>query len=189
MTDKEIPRNEAQSNWNFETLKEYVLSRIANFDDRLEGLRELLTERDLRYSEKFIASKEAVITAFASSEKASLKAEQAQESYNVRSNEFRGQLDDQAKTLMPRLETDGRFSSVEDKIYTTGKANTDKIEEVVKKLDSVSSRLTTVEGRGDGNKESKANTNMLYIAVIGGLALIMQFIGLAILFFKLFSKP
>lgn len=171
-----------------ETLKEYVLSKIANFDDRLEALRELLAERDLRYDERFIASEKAVITAFASSEKASLKAEQAQESYNVRSNEFRGQLDDQAKTLMPRLETDGRFNAVEDKIYSATKISNDKIEEIVKKLDNISGRITTVESSGNGNREAKGNQNSQMLLIIAALAMVIQFIGMAILFYKSFSK-
>lgn len=185
---REIPSNEAKSNWSFETLKEFVLSKISNFDERFEQLRELLAERDLRYNEKFIASEKAVITAFASSEKASLKAEQAQESYNVRSNEFRGQLDDQAKTLMPRLETDGRFASVEEKVYSSAKTSSDKIEEIVKKLDSMSSRITSIESMGTGSFQTKGSQNSQMLLIIAALAMVIQFIGMAILFYKSFSK-
>lgn len=42
--------------------------------------------------------------AFAAAKSAAEKAEQAQHEYNIRSNEFRGQLDDQAKTLIARTE-------------------------------------------------------------------------------------
>lgn len=47
--------------------------------------------------------------AFTASEKAIEKAETAQREYNARSNEFRGQLDDQAKTLIGREEVNKRF--------------------------------------------------------------------------------
>jgi hypothetical protein len=40
--------------------------------------------------------KEQTRASFEASEKAIVKAENAQRDYNVRSNEFRGQLDDQA---------------------------------------------------------------------------------------------
>ena len=58
------------------------------------------------------AQKELTASAFAASEKAIVKAENAQQEYNIRSNEFRGQLDDQAKMLMPRRETEQLISQV-----------------------------------------------------------------------------
>jgi hypothetical protein len=87
-------------------------------------LKELVDERDRRYTEKFDAQekatalalayqKEAVTNAFTASEKAIVKAEEAQKAYNERSNEFRGQLDDQAKMLMPRTEAIQRIERVE----------------------------------------------------------------------------
>lgn len=90
----------------------------------LDGHRRLMDERDLRYSKMAEASEKAVAaalgaaekltnTAFAASEKAITKAEAAQSSYNASTNEFRGQLRDQAATLMPRFEADQRFSGLE----------------------------------------------------------------------------
>ena len=93
----------------------------------LRALRELLSERDRRYEQRFLdqeravvaalaAQKELTASAFAASEKAIVKAENAQQEYNVRSNEFRGQLDDQAKTLMPRRETEQLMAAVNDNV-------------------------------------------------------------------------
>ena len=87
----------------------------------------IIDERDGRYNERFVAAEKAVATAlaaaekavsaaliaqekmttaaFASSEKAIIKAEEAQRESNLKTNEFRGQLSDQAETLMPRKET------------------------------------------------------------------------------------
>jgi hypothetical protein len=64
------------------------------------------------------AQEKQTASSFLASEKAIVKAEDAQREYNVRSNEFRGQLDDQAKTLMPRPETMTMFKSFEDKLST-----------------------------------------------------------------------
>jgi hypothetical protein len=64
------------------------------------------------------AQEKAVTAAFLASEKAIVKAEIAQKDYNDRSNEFRGQLDDQAKTLMARTETLTMFKSVDEKIVS-----------------------------------------------------------------------
>ncbi len=81
----------------------------------LKSLRLLIDERDQRYTERANAAGLALKDALAAQEKLSVvvnesarmaidKAEAAQRAYNERSNEFRGQLDDQAKTLMPRAE-------------------------------------------------------------------------------------
>jgi len=73
---------------------------------RIAHIESILAERHRMYEHRFDASEEAVkaalsaqeklmSAAFAASEKAIVKAEEAQRDYNVRSNEFRGQLDDQ----------------------------------------------------------------------------------------------
>jgi hypothetical protein len=107
--------------------KNCELPRISMLEERVKALQQLVDERDRLYLEKFRASEVAVTAAinasdkqttasFAASEKAIVKAEEAQREYNVRSNEFRGQLDDQAKTLMPRLESQTVFKAYEDKL-------------------------------------------------------------------------
>ncbi len=57
----------------------------------LDGLRELLMERDKRYDERFVSAKEMVKTAFDSAEKAITKAEQAQTTYNQTHNDVQRQ--------------------------------------------------------------------------------------------------
>lgn len=107
------------------TLKEY-------FKVELDALRTSVDDRDRLYSSQFKASEiavnaalaaqeKAVAAAFLASEKAIVKAEDAQKDYNQRSNEFRGQLDDQAKTLMPRVETMGLFKAIDERITIINK--------------------------------------------------------------------
>jgi hypothetical protein len=80
-------------------------------------------ERDRRYDERFSASEKAVTAALAAAEKYSNamyeaakeavgKAEAAQRAVNERQNEFRGQLSDQAATLMPRKEFESSLNSL-----------------------------------------------------------------------------
>ena len=106
-------------------LKELLLAKH-------EALILVMNERDRLYDVRFRAAEAAVSAAlaaqekstnaaFAASEKAIVKAEDAQREYNIRSNEFRGQLDDQAKTLMPRPETLNMFKSVDEKVLMLGK--------------------------------------------------------------------
>jgi multidrug efflux pump subunit AcrA (membrane-fusion protein) len=101
-------------------VKELLISKI-------ESLKELVNERDRLYKERdesrrtavdaaLAAAKENTASSFAASEKAIVKAENAQNDYNVRSNEFRGQLDDQAKRLIARTEVETMVKNLEEKI-------------------------------------------------------------------------
>jgi len=83
---------------------------------RLNAQRELMDERDRRYDERFKATDERTNLALISSEKAVAKAEIATEKRFDAVNEFRGQLKDQAATLMPRAEVDTRFNALAEKI-------------------------------------------------------------------------
>ena len=89
--------------------------------------KDFMDERDRRYEERFKAQEAAVTVAlssmekitaatFASSEKAIDKAEAAQKDKNEMSNEFRGQLRDQADRFMPRLEAESKQNAMDDKI-------------------------------------------------------------------------
>ena len=94
---------------------------------QLDGLIALYEERDRRYEDRFKAQEVAVAAAlaaaekltaaaFAASKEAILKAEASQTGVNERSNEFRGQLADQAATLMPRRETETLVTSIRELI-------------------------------------------------------------------------
>jgi hypothetical protein len=103
-----------ESGWTVDTLN-YALSR------RIDDLQAMLDERfqtqikatDAAFAAQqkametaFIAADKAVQTALLSAEKAVTKAETAAEKRFEATNEFRGQLSDQAATFMPRSEAD-----------------------------------------------------------------------------------
>jgi hypothetical protein len=111
----------------FAYLERVIEERERIYTERFAALRALMDERDRLYGQSFKAAEVAVVSAlaaqekavsaaFMASEKAIVKAEQAQKEYNERSNEFRGQLADQAVTLMPRPETMSMFKAVEEKV-------------------------------------------------------------------------
>lgn len=119
-----------------------------------EFLERILEERDRLYNIRFeeaktavnaalIAQKEAVTSAFAASEKAIIKAEDAQREYNARSNEFRGQLDDQAKTLMPRPETLALFTAMDEKLVIIQSSYDNKIEALRTSFEKTSDGTTS----------------------------------------------
>ncbi len=89
----------------------------------LRSLRLLMDERDQRYTERASASAAALKDALAAQERLAAvmndaarmaidKAESAQRGVNERGNEFRGQLDDQAKLLMQRSEALAEFTRI-----------------------------------------------------------------------------
>jgi hypothetical protein len=93
--------------------------------EKITNLRTLMDERDRRYEERFKAMDEKTGLALTSSEKAVAKAETATEKRFDAVNEFRGQLKDQAATLMPRAEADAKFASMNKEIEELKKsANT-----------------------------------------------------------------
>jgi hypothetical protein len=114
-----------------------------------EFLERLIEERDRLYEAKFralevefrtaiTALEKSTQAAFSSSEKAIVKAEEAQREYNIRSNEFRGQLDDQAKLLIPRSEVGVLLKGLDDRIGEINKKIVDFMtrSEMIGMLDS-----------------------------------------------------
>jgi hypothetical protein len=155
---------------------------------KIDTLKELMNERDRLYISKFEESKVAVsaalaaqekstANAFLASEKAVLKAEDAQKDYNQRSNEFRGQLDDQAKTLMPRLEAVTMFKAFEEKLETVkiGQSkDIDILRNEIASLREFRSQTTGVDLKDA--KQSKAHAWMVPLMILGTL----QVLGLII---------
>lgn len=107
-----------------DVLKADISSVPSTADLTIEQLYTLINERDRQYQQRFegqekavnaalIAAKEAVNAALAAAKEAVNKAETANEKRLDNQNEFRGQLKDQAATLLPRNEADIRFKSIE----------------------------------------------------------------------------
>jgi Ni,Fe-hydrogenase I large subunit len=94
--------------------------------ESLSHLKEIMDERDRRYEDRFKAMDEKTSLALNASEKAVSKAETATEKRFDSVNEFRGQLKDQANSLMPREEASARFNAVEEKIEDLKKSQVQK---------------------------------------------------------------
>lgn len=147
----------------------------------LDGLRDLLDERERRYDERitdikaateqrFQSTDKATAAAFAASEKAITKAESAQGDYNARSNEFRGQLADQASTLMPRAEAESTFRQQREL--------TDKGIDVLRKEVSVlrdffkeSGGRQTAQTEGRGNVQWMIGIGMMVVGIVVGVVI------------------
>jgi len=153
-----------------------------------EFLERLIEERDRLYDTRFragevavnaalAAQEKAVTAAFSASEKAIIKAEDAQREYNVRSNEFRGQLDDQAKLLMSRTEAMSMFGATSDKIETMrvffeSKFETQRLalEKMVDALKEEVASLRESRSEISGNRTSQREM-LSYVIAIAGIAI------------------
>ena len=83
-----------------------------------EYIERIVHERDRQYHAEIAAIRREHEADIQSLMQSIAKAEEAQKSYNERSNEFRGQLDDQAKTLMPRSEATLLVAQVDQRVDT-----------------------------------------------------------------------
>src|SRR5580704_17341381 len=159
------------------SIREYLVSIIEE-RDRLYDTRFQAAETAV--SAALAAQEKSVTAAFSASEKAIVKAEDAQKDYNQRSNEFRGQLDDQAKTLMPRQECSTLFKSYEDKLEST-KIAFEKavygIQEDIKSLrESRSAGSGATAQRVETHQTNQWVTGLVIGAIIALVQVILHFI-------------
>jgi len=146
----------------------------------VDALRELMDERDRRYEDRFNAQQKAVeaalaaqekqtLAAFNSGEKAIAKQEAAQASYNERTNEFRGQLADQARTFIPRIETEQGFKQVALEIERIREEIRREHDGLKKEIASLRETRSAIEGAG--TKQAK-DVSMI-VAIIGAITAIL----------------
>lgn len=115
------------------------------------------------------AAKELTSAAFVASEKAISKAEEAQTRTNQQQNEFRGQLKDQANSLMPRIEAERWLRSLDDAV------------------NQVRENVSQFHGRDTGLTEEKRGTQLrtqwIVMAALGAAGVVITLIAL------LWAKP
>jgi predicted nucleic acid-binding Zn-ribbon protein len=160
-------------------------------------MRGILDERDTRYHQRFeaqqealaaalLAQKEAVLTAMIAAEKAVAKAEAATEKRFESVNEFRGQLADQAATLMSRIEYSSAHANLVQQIdaltarvsLSVTKVEADSIHGgQAERLNDLAARVGKIEGQSAGMNRSWG----IVAAVVGfGLTIV----GILIVVFR-----
>jgi chromosome condensin MukBEF ATPase and DNA-binding subunit MukB len=122
--------------WSVETLLDLVNEKSSAVERRFADFMVLMEANDRRYSERvdlaqraidaaLAAQKEAVKSALDAADRAVAKAETASEKRFEGVNEFRAQLGDQQRTLMPRAEAEIRFNQVSAAIDVLRQAQTE----------------------------------------------------------------
>jgi hypothetical protein len=150
------------------SLLDHVLALLEAADQRY---RQWFAEKDLRDQQRFDAAERALQAALIAQERAvqaaqqaaataATKAEIASEKRFDANNEFRGQLADQAATLMPRAEAEQRIGQL-----------AEKIEELRSSIDTLRNGATGTQGRSAG-----LNAGWAYL--VGAVALVGSVIAI-----------
>lgn len=160
--------------WTLDTLEEHLSGKI---DENRKYFSDLSNERELRTTEKFVTSKEAVTSALAAaekaitaamnaSEKAIIKAEVASEKRSEASNEIRAAMMDQQKNFADKSQTEFRLGVIEQRIN-------ENMNMFGKQLDGLNNTIAAMSGRTQG-----AGTSIgVIVQVIASAASIAAILG------------
>ena len=139
------------SPWNLDTLAEFLISRI-NAVEKYQN--DLSNEREVRTTDRFNTSKEAVTFALAAtkeaisvamiaSEKAIVKAEAASEKRSEASNEIRAAMIDQQKNFADKSQTEFRLGTIEGRVQ-------ENMVGISKRLENLEAAMSGMSGRTQG---------------------------------------
>jgi hypothetical protein len=184
------------SGWTVDTALSYMQKQHDDLRDTLDeryatqvkALDAALVAQQTAMQTAFTAADKAVQAALESAEKAVSKAEVAAEKRFEAVNEFRGQLADQAATLMARSEAEVRFAALTQRISleveraaersADGATRTDvRITELTRRMD-----LST--GKENGGNARDAKTFSVIGAVGGVIGIALGLVALIAVFGK-----
>lgn len=118
----------------------------------------IMEERDRRYEQRFADQQTAI-----------KKAEDAVEKRFANVNELRGALDDAARLLMPRAESNTRFETL-----------ASRIDEVIARIGTLEARINVWQGEQAGVRVIKGNL-MAYVGFgVGAFGVIVSIIVLLV---------
>jgi hypothetical protein len=143
----------------------------------ISAIKELLSEMDRRYEQRFIAAqeaiqaallaqKEAVASALMAADRALSKAELANEKRFESVNEFRSTLSDQARELMPRNESMSMMAAM------------------ASKMSELADRFNRLEGQGLGVSSANVNRDTNKRDVTGMIGVGIAVATLALIFLR-----
>lgn len=166
-------------------LKEHVENLITQLKEYLEKIiNQRFEAQEKAVSAALAAQKELTNTSFASSEKAIVKAEAAQTSYNQTHNDLSRKMDEQYKEMMPRSESLARHASNEQR-HQELKEDFSKLrlefkDDLAKMRTEFMKEIATVrESQSETGGQSQGKDKMwaYVVGAIGLLVLILKALG------------
>ena len=146
--------------WTIETLRAYLIAEMRAADRRL--IAEMHAS-DRRYEQRFADQQTAI-----------LKAEESTEKRFASVNELRGALDDAAKLLMPRSESNARYDSLMRQIEEHVKQDGTNHAGLANRIDQLSSRMDRWQGAQEGTKDTKGDSRATWAMVIAISAVVVE---------------
>lgn len=198
LTPPVLPTAETQADlWHFWTERdrryeqrfgtiEQAVRTAAEAQER--AVQAAFVAQDKAVQAAFTAQEKLTQAAFAASKEAIAKAEASQIGVNERGNEFRGQLADQAATLMPRKETEALAASLRDltdRVQTEARLGREGIKTDVRlTFEALRAEIASLrESRSEsgGRRErAAAGVSAAQWAVTTGLALLALLVSLGV---------
>jgi hypothetical protein len=175
-----VPESGKKSGWTPETTIDYLLAII---NEKHAQLISVIEGNDRRYEERFLASQKAlelglaaqkseISAALAAADRAVSKAETATEKRFESTNEFRGQMADQQRTLIQRSEVDVLMRSMNEKQDASVRSLDAKIDLLQKAQDA-----TVNERMGIKGGWAIAVGALGFVTLVGGLfVLVLNFL-------------
>jgi hypothetical protein len=131
------------SGWTLDTLREHLSALITGNDKRYEQ-RFDASQKAIELG--FSAQKSAVDAALAAADRAVIKAELAAEKRFESVNEFRGTLEDQQNTLMPRAEAVAEIKGINAKLDAGLRGLEEKNADLRKQIDDLLAERAGLRG-------------------------------------------
>ncbi len=130
-----------------ERLREHIANQISQIQAALTSADKLEIQRVKTAEESTEGLRREMNLITTAAQEAIKKAEDAQKDVNSKSNEFRGQLSDQASTFMPRRESESRSLELDRRIEE-GRTERERL------LSGVNDRISTLE-RGESGRGAR----------------------------------
>jgi chromosome segregation ATPase len=163
------------------SIREYFERIVRELDERLttavNSLKELMEA-------KLKSIDDATKAAFASSEKAIVKAEDAQKDYNVRTNELRGALSDQALRMMTRVEYEANHAALTEKIEAVHASVDKQYSDLKKEIADLRESRSKGGGKEEALQAEHQQSNWRIGLAIGIILSLPSWILALILLFK-----
>ena len=161
---------EGKSEWTLSTLKKYFDSLIKSNDKRYE---QEFDNQKLAVKDALAAQKELTNAAFASSEKAIVKAEDSQRTYNAGHNDLSRKMETQYSLMVPDIQHKSDLKAIEEKIESFKNS-------VFKQFDNVNLDIR-------GLRESRSETGGKGIGTNAMWGYILGMVGILSLLFTIYK--
>lgn len=160
---------EAKENgWTIETLRVHLLTLIEGNDKRYN---QEFDNQKQAVKDALAAQKEQTSAAFQSSEKAIVKAEASQTTYNQGHNDLSRKMEDQYKALVPTAEHRADINALKSEAANEKINNEKRMDRMAEDIKSLRESRSSSIGADDGKKD-------VWGYIIGAVGLIVGVLGI-----------